>query len=394
MAGLLAAVAILLVVVAGGSTVATLRLRSALADSEAHRRDAVDARTKTERQRWEATFEQAKANRLSHRPGQRFRTLELLRQCAADARTLDLPPERRAEPRDAVIATLAMPDLYFEEVAAFATDERADFDGNLEQVALTNARGDCSIRRAADDVETFHIAGNGLNTTPVFGHTGRYLALVRPDGATELWARGESAWMRRLTLAGVRNVCFRRDDRLVGVSYGNGRLEVYELPSGNRKYTHAPDKIGDGLRVDFHPTEPVVACASYFLTVIQVRDLRTGKVLAGMRPEPVQPDLAPGRPSADRPGRRGGPNPGAGVGPGDPVAAGGADSGRRDQRHPGRAEPGGHPAGRHRVERDHAAVRLRGGPAAVRGPVSLAEHPPAVQPGRGGAGRRGRATGG
>jgi eukaryotic-like serine/threonine-protein kinase len=279
-AGLLATVAVLLVVVAVGSTVATVRLRGALADSEAHRRDAVDARTKTERQRWEATFEQAKANRLSHRPGQRFKTLELLCQCAVDARTLDLPAERRAELRNAVIATLAMPDLYFEEVASFATDHRADFDGNLEQVALTDARGNCSIRRAADDVETFHIDGNGLVTSPVFGHTGRYLALARPDGATELWARGESTWMRRITLPGVRNVCFRRDDRLVAVSYGDGRLEFYELPNGERKYTHAPDKIGDGLRVDFHPTEPVVACASYFSAFIQVRDLRTGKVLA------------------------------------------------------------------------------------------------------------------
>jgi serine/threonine protein kinase/WD40 repeat protein/tetratricopeptide (TPR) repeat protein len=279
-AGLVTAVAALLVVVAAGSTVATLRLRTALAESEAHRRDAVDARNKTERQRWEATFEQAKANRLSHRPGQRFRTLELLRQCAADGRALDLPAERRAELREAVIATLAMPDLYFEEVTAFATDHRADFDGNLERVALVDARGNCSIRRTADDVETFHIDGPGLITAPVFGHTGRYLVLFRDGGPTDLWVREDETWARRLTLTGVKNVCFDRTDRLVAFSSFDGSLAVYELPSARRKHFLAPEKIGDGLRVDFHPTEPVVVCASYFSTLIQIRDLRTGKVLA------------------------------------------------------------------------------------------------------------------
>jgi WD40 repeat protein/Flp pilus assembly protein TadD len=286
-AGLMATVAILLVVVAAGSTVATVRLRTALTESEAHRRDAVEAGSKAERQRWEATFEQAKANRLSHRPGQRFRTMELLRQCAADARALDLPAERRAELRDAVIATLAMPDLRFEGVAAIALDHRADFDGNLEQVALADARGNCSIRRTADDVETFHIDGSGRPTSPVFGHSGRYLVLVRDRGPTELWARGEAMWVRRLTVTDVVDVCFRRDDGLVAFSHGDGSLAVYQLPTAERKYLLAPEKIGQGLKVDFHPTEPVVVCASYFADVIQVRDLRTGKVLAwhtGRRP--------------------------------------------------------------------------------------------------------------
>jgi serine/threonine protein kinase/WD40 repeat protein/tetratricopeptide (TPR) repeat protein len=279
-AGLLAAVAVLLVVVAAGSTVATVRLRTALTESEAHRRDAVDAGSKAERQRWEATFEQAKANRLSHRPGQRFRTMELLRQCAADARTLDLPAERRAELRDAVIATLAMPDLYFEGVTAYAIDQRADFDGVLEQVALVDAGGSCSIRRTVDDVETFRVGGAGRFTYPVFSHSGRYLVLVRNGALSELWARGETEWVRRLTLANVKNVCFRRDDGLVALSHGDGSLGVYDPSTAERKYFLAPEKIGDGLKVDFHPTDPVLVCASYFSAIIQIRDLRTGKVLA------------------------------------------------------------------------------------------------------------------
>jgi eukaryotic-like serine/threonine-protein kinase len=279
-AGLLTAVAALLIVVAAGSMVASLRLRAALDDSEAHRRDAVEAKSKTEQQRWEATFEQAKANRISHRPGQRFRTLELLRQCAADAPALHLPAERRAELRDAVIATLAMPDLYFEPVTGFATDDRADFDGRLEQVARVDARGTCSIRRTADDVETFRIDGPAGATVPVFARSGRYLVLFRDGGETELWARGDGTWARRLTIRNVKNVCFDRKDRLVAFSDIDGRLSVYELPTAERKYTLAPETIRDGLRVDFHPTEPVVACASYFSPVVQVRDLRTGKVLA------------------------------------------------------------------------------------------------------------------
>jgi serine/threonine protein kinase/WD40 repeat protein/tetratricopeptide (TPR) repeat protein len=282
LAAALVAVFVLLITVAVGSTVATIWLRSALGASEKNRNLADEARHKADLQRWEATFEQAKANRLSRRPGQRIKTMEILGRCAAEAKSLNLPVERLTELRNAVIATLAMPDLYLEEVTNFHADQRPDFDGNLEQVALVDAKGDCSIRRAADDSQLGHIPGRGVTTSPVYSHGGKYLALIGDDGILQLWERDRASWQCRLTVAKVANVAFRCDDRDVAFCYRDGSLDVYQLNTMSRHYHLAPDTIGNGLKVALHPTEPLAICTSYAGHVAQVRDLRSGHVLTSL----------------------------------------------------------------------------------------------------------------
>src|SRR5262249_39519712 len=120
----------------------------------------------------------------------------------------------------------------------------------------------------------------GVVAIPAFSHSGRYLAIVGDDGQVQLWERGDPAWQLRLTVANIRNANFRSDDGMVAISHSDGSLSVYELPSVELKYRLAPDTIGDGLNVDIHPTDSLVACGSYLSMVVQIRDLRSGKVLA------------------------------------------------------------------------------------------------------------------
>jgi serine/threonine protein kinase/tetratricopeptide (TPR) repeat protein/WD40 repeat protein len=281
-ATLAAMVILLLVVMTVGVLVRNAELRQALKDSDAARREIEEAQRKTDRQRWEATLEQAKANRLSRRPGQRIKTLQLLRQCAEEARALSVPAERRAELRNAVIATLAMPDLYLEEVGGpVGVDNEADFDGNVEHYAVTDEKGNCSVRRVAGDVELYRIPGTGKKARPYWSHSGRFLALNVDGGQVRLGERTDTGWQERLVLA-ANAICasFRRDDRLVAIAHGDGGISVYELPSLVLRYRLPPDTIGRTVDIDLHPTAPLVACASYFHSVLQVRDLCSGKVLA------------------------------------------------------------------------------------------------------------------
>jgi hypothetical protein len=101
----LAAVAGLLMFVAVGASLLSLRLSSALDRAQ-------DAERQTQTQLFDAKLAQARALQLSGRSGQRFESLELLQQATDLARRLDILQERRGELRNATLSALALPDLY------------------------------------------------------------------------------------------------------------------------------------------------------------------------------------------------------------------------------------------------------------------------------------------
>ena len=62
-------------------------------------------------QLFEAYQSQAKAGRSSRQIGQRFQTLDAIREAIEVAKRLDLPREKLGELRNEAIAALALPDL-------------------------------------------------------------------------------------------------------------------------------------------------------------------------------------------------------------------------------------------------------------------------------------------
>jgi serine/threonine protein kinase/WD40 repeat protein len=251
-------------------------------------------RTRSE-QLWQSLVAQARALRLSHRSGQHFQSLEALRQATQLARTLNLPAHNMHELRNAAIAALAVPDLYLTGPwNSWPADALSfDFDEAHAILARTDRVGGCSIRRVADDAEIHHLPGLGRPTIPYLSRDGKFLAMIHlsldlnnPMGI-DVWRLDGSAPRQLMSESKASGVAFR-DSQEVALAYSDGAIRVFELPTVREASHLAPDTLIRGVGIALHPTEPLVAVGSYFGPVVQLRDLRTGKVLASL-PQTARP---------------------------------------------------------------------------------------------------------
>jgi serine/threonine protein kinase/WD40 repeat protein len=296
-----ALVALSLVVAIIGTTWGLIRAKHAQAvavNEAAQKEDALEQkeialgaaqeseREKTE-QLWHSLVAQARANRLSRRPGQRFECLGILQRATELARTLDLPAENFHELRNAVIATLALPDLYLAGPwNPWPADAyNVDFDEAHTLYARTDRQGNCSIRRVADDTELHLLPGLGVPASPVLSRDGKFLAVrhftegpERAGVAVLLWQLDGARTIR--SEEKVHHVDFHPGGRQIALAYDDGAIGLFELPSGRQLSRLAPDTLNREVTIALHPTEPLVAVCSYFARVLQIRDVRTGEIVA------------------------------------------------------------------------------------------------------------------
>src|SRR5262249_54376173 len=115
-----------------GVLVHDVQLQQALVTTEGAKRDA-------QKQLYEALVAQARANRMSRRPGQRFGTLATIQK----ALSLGGPsPSLRTE----AIAALSLPDLeVVKELKGYAGGISGGFDGLLERYARIDPDGSVSV---------------------------------------------------------------------------------------------------------------------------------------------------------------------------------------------------------------------------------------------------------
>jgi serine/threonine-protein kinase len=276
-AGLSAAVFLLVLTVAVGSSIGMIQLRSALNDSE-------KSNKQKELQRWQTRVEQARANRLSRRPGQRIQTLQILGECVDDARRLKLPPEQLHELRNDFIATLAVNDVDIDQVwnGFPAGSFSLSFDGNLELYARTDNQGHCTVRRVRDDVELWQIAAPSPVCAPQLSPDGRYLALCTDSGGrleiSELAATGPKSLARSDDAVAA---FFAPSCRQVAITHTNGVIDILDLPTGERRRRLPATALNHKLAVAWHPKESLLAVFSYFHNDgFEVRDADTGAILA------------------------------------------------------------------------------------------------------------------
>jgi eukaryotic-like serine/threonine-protein kinase len=177
---------------------ATVFALSALAVAVVFRNQADALRLERDRSdvaAFDAYTAQARFCRLGRRPGQRFETLEAVRQAS---KLLDsLPPgsntaARRELLRDLAIACLALPDLeptgrtIHPPPGAIMTA----FDTTMTRYALRFRSGAISVRRVADHHEVCRFSARGDRAIAVFGFSpdGRYLATTHyPGFALTVW---------------------------------------------------------------------------------------------------------------------------------------------------------------------------------------------------------------
>ncbi len=270
----------------------------AIAVNEAGQKEiALNASRKNERakseQLWESLVSEARATRLSRRPGQRFKSLEILEQANQLARSLDLPTEKIHEQRNAAIAALAVTDLYLNGPSnPWPVDGASvDFDEAHATYARTDREGNCSIRRFADDVEIHNLPGLGTSATPYLSPDGKHVAIVYANTkstinqnesipAVHVWQLDAATPRRIISEPQARGVAFHPNTRQIALAYKDGSIGLFDLSTGKQLSRLAPDAITRETTIALHPTEPVVAVCSYFGSIVQLRDLSTGKVLA------------------------------------------------------------------------------------------------------------------
>jgi WD40 repeat protein len=196
-AGLCAVVGVLLVVIAGGASVAALRLRAALAESQNNQ--------------WASYLDQAHARRLSQGRGQRFESLEAIRK----ALRLPLPPGRSlAELRNEAAAALALPDVEVVQEWDGPKDTGIlGFDARLERYLGTDAlSNNLVVRRVADDAEIARLPGTGGGDEAILSPDGQFVAAW---GGTAGGDRGGGPRLKVWRLVGRKAVLDHEDADVV-----------------------------------------------------------------------------------------------------------------------------------------------------------------------------------
>jgi WD40 repeat protein/serine/threonine protein kinase len=271
-------VALLVVLVAIGSSVAAVSLSANLQRAEHAERE------KTEKL-LESYLNQARAGRRSGRSGRRFDSLAALTEAAKIARELEMPEDRSREllleMRNETIACTAVVDLRLgKQWDGLPSWGAVVFDMNLQRYARGDAKGNISVRRVADDQELVRLPGAGAPSWAfIFSPDGQFLAAIYESGTFHIWDlnRGEPV-VKVAAGACYAGLDFTLDSRSVAVGWGDSTIRLYDLPSGKEKKTVRQGDVPYSLA--FHPNGRLLAVSTHNTSAVQVRDVETDKVIA------------------------------------------------------------------------------------------------------------------
>jgi WD40 repeat protein len=248
---------------------------------------AVQAEREARLREAEALAGQAHGIRLSRRPGQRFEALAALGKAAAIGRGLGQPAGWFDRLRNEAIAALALPDIHVTETwpgfpqGTYAFDMSDDF----AWYARTDAKGAGSVRRVDDDTELARLPELGEASEPAFG-AGRVLAVRGvTSGRLHLWNLKDPVRPARLLEESRIGGCFfHPDGTRLAIAHFDGTIAVHDAFTGRCLHRLAAGQVVSGLQLALHPTEPLVATFSYYVPqLVELRDLRTGAVVASAR---------------------------------------------------------------------------------------------------------------
>ena len=219
---------------------------------------------------------QAHGTRNSRRPGQRLEALTALGKAAHIGRNLDQPPQWFDRLRSEAIAALALPDIHItQEFGTFPSGTvSVELNDDFTLYVRTTEKGDCTIRRVADDREVCRLPEFGEPPGATFG-SGGTLAVGGRSGRFQLWDVSGSQPVQRFSEQNVNYYGwdFRDGGKLLGLADADGGISIYDTATGTRLHRMAPTEIVRDLQVKLHPTGPFVAASSYFHQVVQVHDV-------------------------------------------------------------------------------------------------------------------------
>jgi serine/threonine protein kinase/WD40 repeat protein len=262
-----AVVAALLILGLCGVTVAMLRVQR---DNREIRQAKDDA---TEKLR-ASYLAEARAQRMSGRPGQRFDSLDAVRKAAAIRPDLAL--------RNEAIASLAVADARLAKQTRLkwpVPEPLVCYAFDLEKYAVGETNGSITLRAVADDhpLAVLPAPGFALRSIGGFSPNSRYLA-ARCSREGE----NDSEWVwdlehQKAVAIGLQAFWateFSPDSQLFATSNPDGTLSVYELPSGKeikrlpgaRQFQH----------LLFNPANTRLACFSEGDSSVEIREVEPG----------------------------------------------------------------------------------------------------------------------
>jgi WD40 repeat protein len=279
LAGLLATVAALLVVIAAGASVAALWLKS-------ERDRAVQAEAARIQDLYRASLNEARARRATGQLGQRLLALDAIRKLLATVPRDDLTAEQVAELRDEVVACLALPDLrevvWRRDLPCLATD------GALDAYALLDpARDALVVKRWSDPACEVRLDGGHAKWIPpraYFSPDGRWLAELRYVDTG--WGRQKDQlrvwdWQARKRVLEMvlplqwGALAFDADNRrlAVGSPRPEGKIHLFDLHT--RSQVSSPARF-DPSQVVFAPAGRQLAVANNdWVEIVEVETWKT-----------------------------------------------------------------------------------------------------------------------
>jgi len=273
-ASLIGVIALLLIVVAVGSTLTALSLN-------ASKKDALD-------KLWRSKLNEARTTVLTRLPGQRFTSLERIREALALAEQLGLTGEDRLQLRNAAIAVLILPD--FELVREWdgwpVGTTSFGFDARLERYARADQDGRVSIRRIGDDQEVLALPGMGKPANLRLSRDGRHLVLCsgtdRNTGTLQVWRLDPpqprclhegTSWSFLFTdfSADGQTLVYVAPEQLRVLDLETGRSHAWPLPA-----THSVQ----GVKCRPAGGQVAIRGTANGKGLVEIRDLATGAVQA------------------------------------------------------------------------------------------------------------------
>jgi WD40 repeat protein len=233
--------------------------------------DARKAEGEARLQLYHSRVDAARANRMSRRSGQRFKSLEVLAEASRMANSLSLPEKDLLELRNETIACLALPDAQVQRTWSGWPPGTvwAEFDAAFERYARTDRKGNAHLHRAADGSEIWTLAGAGPGESFAnFSPLGQYL--IHGGRVWDLTGPSPVLLMERP----AEGHAFAPDDGQLACHGSDGKLRLLALPEGNET-AHFDTRV-IGVYMAYHPQGRLLALSHQ--SGIQVRDLDSGEV--------------------------------------------------------------------------------------------------------------------
>jgi serine/threonine protein kinase/WD40 repeat protein len=277
LATLTAIVVVLLLTIAGISSLAAVRLRHALSETQTAKADTTD-------KLWESYLAQASAGRLTRQPGQRFDSLRAIRE----ALKLPVPKDRSLDDlRNEAIACLCVTDdlEIAKEWDGCATGTTVvAVDDAFERYARDDHQGNVSIRRITDDRELLRLPGEGVALHDYcglqFSPDGRFLHQVWPvDGGyrARLW-RIDAAQPVAVLSDDHINLTFRPDGLQFAAAYPGGSIRFFDADTVHEVRRHSNILSQAAALLRWNPRLPQMAIMER--RVCRVIDIDSGKSLS------------------------------------------------------------------------------------------------------------------